>query len=89
MQKKSDGSELNFKNAKDSGTLSLRIASDFIRLTELHKSGYYACSQIGLVFAVDMSGVHPANGDLVKTKMPDSIKELKRDKKSGALMLNI
>ena len=89
LAKKSDGSELNFKNAKDSGTLSLRIASDFIRLTELHKSGYYACSQIGLVLAVDMSGVHPANGDLVKTKMPDSIKELKRDKKSGALMLNI
>ncbi|MBR0487545.1 MAG: hypothetical protein IJJ70_07600 [Treponema sp.] len=90
LAKKSDDATVKpDKNAKDSRTLSLRIASDFIRLTELHKSGYYACSQIGLVLAVDMSGVHPANGDLVKTKMPDSIKELKRDKKSGALMLNI
>ncbi|MCR5171336.1 MAG: small ribosomal subunit Rsm22 family protein [Treponema sp.] len=77
------------KPEKKSKTLSLRVASDFIRLTELHKSGYYACSEIGLVLAVDMSGVHPANGDLVKTKMPDSIKELKHDKKSGALMLSI
>ena len=69
--------------------LELRVASDFIKLPELHRSGYYCCSEIGLVLAVDVSNVRPQNGDLIKVKPPKNINSLKTDKKSGALILEI
>lgn len=65
----------------------IRIASDFIRLPELNKSGYYACSQFGMLLAVDQSHVQPKNGELLQIKTPSELSE--RDKKSGALLINI
>ena len=65
----------------------IRIASDFIRLPELHKSGYYACSRFGLLLAVDESHVQPKNGELLQIKTPENLSE--RDKKSGALIVKI
>ncbi len=65
----------------------IRIASDFIRLPELHKSGYYACSQFGLLLAVDESHVQPKNGELLQIKRPENLSE--RDKKSGAIVVKI
>ncbi|MBQ7538163.1 MAG: hypothetical protein IJT42_04280, partial [Treponema sp.] len=49
----------------------IRIASDFIRLPDLHKSGYYACSEYGLLLAIDESHIQPKNGELIAIKKPD------------------
>ncbi len=67
--------------------LTLRITSDFIRLPDLHKSGYYACSELGLVLAVDKTHVHPKNGELLSIAYPADTSL--RDKKSGAVLLEI
>lgn len=65
----------------------IRIASDFIRLPELHKSGWYACSKFGMLLAVDESHVQPQNGELLQIKKPDDLSV--RDKKSGAIIVKI
>lgn len=65
----------------------IRIASDFIRLPELHKSGYYACSRFGLLLAIDDHQIHPVNGELLQINTPKMLNE--RDKKSGALIVRI
>ena len=67
--------------------LSLRVTSDFIRLPDLHKSGYYACSELGLVLAVDKTHVHPQNGELLTIGYPEDTTA--RDRKSGAILLEI
>lgn len=72
---------------KENEKLFIRVASDFIRLPEFHKSGYYACSSKGLLLAVDESHVQPKNGELLQIKCPESLTE--RDKKSGALIVKI
>ena len=73
----------------NSENLKLRVASDFIKLPELHKSAYYCCSEIGLVLAVDKTNVHPKNGDLLSVKRPKSLENSDYDKKSGAVILEI
>lgn len=78
-----------YKTQEDDKTLLLRVASDFIKLPELKKSGYYCCSELGLVMAIDLSNTRPQNGDLLKVKMPKNPEALERDKKSGALLINI
>ena len=65
----------------------IRIASDFIRLPEIHKSGYYACSQFGLLLAIDEHTLQPKNGELLQIKTPEDLSE--RDKKSGAIIVKI
>ncbi len=69
--------------------LHLRIASDYIRLPELKKSGYYACSQLGLVLAVDTTNKHPVNSELITIKMPKNPENLPIDQKSKAIIINI
>ena len=73
----------------NSENLKLRVASDFIKLPELHKSAYYCCSEIGLVLAIDKTNVHPKNGDLLSVKRPKSLENSDYDKKSGAVILEI
>lgn len=65
----------------------IRIASDFIKLPELHKSGYYACSPFGMLLAIDDSHIQPKNGELLQINTPENLTE--RDKKSGALIVHI
>lgn len=65
----------------------IRIASDFIRLPDLHKSGYYACSEYGLLLAIDESHIQPKNGELLQIKSPVNLDEI--DKKSGAIIVKI
>ena len=65
----------------------IRIASDFIRLPDLHKSGYYACSEYGLLLAIDESHIQPKNGELLQIKKPGDLSL--RDKKSGAIIVSI
>jgi len=67
--------------------LRLRIASNFIRLPELHKSGYYACSELGMLLAVDMTNVKPKNGESIEVPYPEG--HLEKDAKSGATIVNI
>lgn len=69
--------------------LKLRIASDYIRLPDLKKSGYYACSKLGLILAVDTTNVHPKNGEIVSIKMPQNPNNLPVDQKSRALIIEI
>lgn len=78
---------LGNNRAETKKRLSLRITSDFIRLPDLHKSGYYACSELGLVLAVDKSNVHPQNGEFLTIGYPEDTTV--RDKKSGAVLLEI
>lgn len=67
--------------------VELRITSDFIKLPEIHKSGYYCCSKFGLVLAIDKSNIHPSNGDLIRIKTPKKIDQ--KDKKTGAPIIDI
>lgn len=80
--------ETDTKKVEDK-KLKLRVASDFIKLPELHKSAYYCCSELGLVLAVDKTNVKPLNGDLIEIKAPKDPDSLARDKKSGALIIEI
>lgn len=79
----------NCDTKQDDSTMMLRVASDFIKLPELRKSGYYCCSEYGLVLAIDQSNVRPVNGDLIKVKKPANPDKLLRDKKSDALIIEI
>ena len=90
VSKKSAGSKKAKENqteAKRDGKTFIRIASDFIRLPELHKSGYYACSEYGLLLAIDESHIQPKNGELLQIKSPENLDEI--DKKSGAIIVRI
>lgn len=85
--RKSGRSEEFQKNNDKSGKTFIRITSDFIKLPEIHKSGYYACSKFGLLLAVDENHVQPKNGELLQIKTPDFLDG--RDEKSGALIVKI
>ena len=65
----------------------IRIASDFIRLPELRKSGYYACGSFGLLLAIDENHVNPKNGELLQIPVPKNLNET--DEKSGAIIVRI
>lgn len=69
--------------------LKLRVASDFIKLPELKKSAWYCCSELGLILAVDRTHRQPKNGDLLTIKHPGSTENCKKDKKTGAVILDI
>ncbi len=70
-------------NAKD---LSVRIASDAIRLPG-GRTGYYGCSKLGLtLLASSQEGFSLGSGELVRIKMPPV---LVTDKKSGAVLIEL
>lgn len=75
------------EKALKAGKIFIRTTSDFIKLPELHKSGYYACSQFGLLLAVDENHIQPKNGELLQIKTPENLTE--KDQKSGALIIKI
>ena len=92
IAKKNDGKSIGLTNdslldSQNEETIFIRIASDFIRLPNLHKSGYYACSKFGLLLAIDENHIQPKNGELLQIKIPADLTE--RDKKSGALIVKI
>ncbi len=67
-----------------SSRLTFRISSDPIRLPG-NRTGYYACSSLGLLLVVTDSELH--SGDLLEVeadRLPD-----RRDEKTGALMLTV
>lgn len=64
--------------------LSFRIASDPIRLPG-NRTGYYACSAIGLLLAVTEKPLH--SGESYSVRMPKY--QMRTDWKSGAFILNL
>ena len=62
----------------------MRIASDPIRLPG-HRTGYYACSEKGLLLAVTEQKLF--SGELIVTKVPK--KQMPIDEKSGAQIINL
>ena len=67
----------------------LRVASDLIYLPEMHSAGYYCCTNIGLVLAINKSRRKIKNGDLICSAPPKDIKGLSTDKKTSALIIEI
>lgn len=77
------------RNTSDfTNTLPLRIASDLIRLPE-KRYGFYACSQVGIVLAVNTTHKKLASGDKIEVSLHKSADSLPKDKKSGAVEINI
>lgn len=68
----------------DGEFLDMRIASDPIKLPG-HRTGYYACSSMGLLLAVTDQKLF--SGELVRTKTPG--KPMPVDEKSGAHIINL
>lgn len=68
--------------------LPLRIASDPIRLPE-KRFGFYACSRIGIVLAVNATHKKLASGDKIEVSLHKSTDSFPKDKKSGAVEINI
>lgn len=76
------------ENKNISGELLIRIASDPIRLPG-NRFGYYACCEKGLALIVNNSHKRIENGDKIKVSMLNNMDTLERDKKSGAIIINI
>lgn len=70
---------------KPAAPLLLRIASDPIRIRD--KIGFYACSRLGLALYIPKKGQLVFSGDLIETKSPNPNRELKRDFKTGAVIV--
>ncbi|MFA6855717.1 MAG: small ribosomal subunit Rsm22 family protein [Treponema sp.] len=68
--------------------LTLRITSDPIRLPG-HRTGYYACSILGLTLAVDVSESKYKSGDSVTVMTSEDLRTLRKDPKTGAKELSI
>lgn len=71
-----------------SAPLALRIASDPIRLPG-HRTGYYACSNLGLTLVIDIQHAGFKSGDTVTVMPSGSFNALHSDPKSGAKELSI
>lgn len=63
--------------------LSLRIASDGLKLPG-YRTGFYACSNMGLVLAVGKDAGAMASGDCIQLNLTKESENLQKDKKSGA-----
>lgn len=68
---------------KNDARLSIRIASDPIRLGE--KTGFYACSKLGLILYIPKKSQPVFSGDLLSVKVPDG--KLPVDFKTEALII--
>jgi hypothetical protein len=72
----------------DSISLSLRVASAPIRLPE-YRTGYYACSRLGLTLIIDASGINLKSGDLITAQPLHDFAGLSKDAKTGAKEVTI
>lgn len=75
-------------SAPKDNELDLRIASDVFRIPE-KGFGYYACTSEGLALVINRSGKRLESGDKIKMSMRKSTDTLSRDKKSGAIEINL
>jgi len=63
--------------------LQLRIASAPIRLPG-YRTGYYACSRLGLTLVIDAAGMNLKSGDLITAQPLHGFAGLSKDAKTGA-----
>lgn len=75
-------------SATKDNELDLRIASDAFRIPE-KGFGYYACTSEGLALVINRSGKRLESGDKIKMSMRKGTDILSRDKKSGAIEINL
>ena len=73
------------KNAK---SLLLRITSDSFRLPK-NRTGYYACSRLGLTLVSSEQGDSLSSGDLIRVELSKPVENLPVDYKSGAKIIHI
>lgn len=69
-------------------TVRLRIASDEIRLPG-YRAAFYACSEYGLVLAVNTKNILLSSGDLLEIESFHDLTSCPRDSKTGAIIINI
>ena len=65
------------------GTLLLRIISDSFRLPK-NRTGFYACSSLGLTLVSTEKGDAFHSGDLIRVELTKQLSQLPVDFKSGA-----
>lgn len=71
------------KSFQDESHILLRIASEPIRLGK--KTGFYACSKLGLVLYIPNKSQLIFSGDLISVEKPEG--DFKRDFKTGAIII--
>ncbi len=81
----SKNAEVNTSKHK---SLLLRITSDSFRLPK-NRTGYYACSRLGLTLVSSEQGNCFKSGDLIKAELTKSVENLPVDYKSGAKIVHL
>ena len=66
----------------------IAVVSDPIMLPG-HRQGFYSCSGCGMVLAIDVHNKNLKSGDILAVKIEKDFDSLPKDKKSGAIELNI
>ncbi len=87
------GTEKPVKEVGSAGGLKVRVVSDSIRLGKTGEaqgsSGRYACSEAGLALVVAPEKAF-SSGDMLETAItPEKTKKLPRDRKSGAVKIEL
>ncbi|MCR5253244.1 MAG: small ribosomal subunit Rsm22 family protein [Treponema sp.] len=75
-------------NTSKDKSLLLRITSDSFRLPK-NRTGYYACSRLGLTLVSSEQGNCFKSGDLIKSELTKSVENLPVDYKSGAKIVHL
>ena len=78
----------NEKEEERKDSLLLDVVSDPIWLPG-HRAGFYSCSENGMLLLVNASGKKIFSGDKIRLSMQKNTDSLEKDKKSGALEINI
>lgn len=73
---------------KKNSSLLLRITSDSFRLPK-NRTGYYACSCLGLTLVSSEQGDCFKSGDLIRVELTKAVESLPVDYKSGAKIIHI
>ena len=84
---KADSTPAEVKASKDKSLL-LRITSDSFRLPK-NRTGYYACSRLGLTLVSSEQGDYFKSGDLIKAELTKPVESLPVDFKSGAKIVHL
>lgn len=82
------GSKKAEVNTSKDKSLLLRITSDSFRLPK-NRTGYYACSRLGLTLVSSEQGDCFKSGDLIKAELTKSVENLPVDYKSGAKIVHL
>ncbi len=73
---------------KKNSSLLLRITSDSFHLPK-NRTGYYACSRLGLTLVSSEQGDTFKSGDLIRVELTKAVENLPLDYKSGAKIVHI